>query len=179
MEDGLQNGRPEESLTPAAPGAADANAPLAKFPGPVRLYADKRLIRYLSGLFAAMAFIVGKALFLGTDPQHFTVQLIVFIVLLWPLGLTAFVMLSRNALALDLDRDGFTINAYAWYRARRYLWTDVGDFGTRSFRFIALASYQDRAAGRQRLIPDTYRLGAEGLAQLMTQWRQNALGESA
>jgi hypothetical protein len=179
MEAGLQNGRPEESVAPAAPGAEAVDAFLAKFPGPVRLYANKRFVQVLFWIFAAMEYVLGKALLLGTDKQHFTVQIIFFIVLLWPVVLTSFITVSRNALALDLDRDGFTINAYAWYRARRYLWTDVGDFGTRPFHFMTLARYQDQAAGRQRLIPDTYGLGAEGLAQLMTQWRQRALGKSA
>ena len=66
--------------------------------------------------------------------------------------------MSRNALALDLDRDGFTINAYAWYRARRYLWTDVGDFGTRPFHFITLARYQDRQQA------------GSGLFRILTAW---------
>ena len=177
MEAGLQNGRPEEGVTASPPGvAADADTALAKFPGPVRLYADKRFVQVLFWIFAAMEFVLGKALLLGTDKQHFAAQLVLFIVLLWPLLLIALIVLSRNALALDLDRDGFTINAYAWYRPRRHLWADVGDFGTRSLRVIALATYQDRVTGRQRLIPDTYRLGADGLAQLMSQWRQRASG---
>jgi hypothetical protein len=180
MEAGLQNGRSEEGLTASPPGvAADADTALAKFPGPVRLYADKRFVRYLSLVFAAMEFVLGKGLLFGTDKRHFVAQLVIFIALLWPLLLIALVVLSRNALALDLDRDGFTINAYAWYRPRRYLWSDVGEFGTRSLRFIALVTYQDRVAGRQRLIPDTYGLGADGLAQLMSQWRQRALGNFA
>ena len=179
MEAGLQNGGGKEGIASAAPGAADVNAVLEKFPGPLRLYANKRLMQVLFWIFAAMEYVIGKALLLGTDKQHFVAQIIIFIVLLWPIVLTAFVTVSRNALALDLDRDGLTINAYAWYRAKRYLWTDVGDFGTRSFHFMTLPRYQDQAAGRQRLIPDTYGLGAEGLARLMTQWRQRALGKSA
>ncbi len=179
MEAGLQDGRAEEGVTASPSGAADADALLAKFPGRVRLYADKRFIQCLCGLFAVMAVVVGKGLFVGTDPQHFTAQLIIFVVLLWPLGLTAFIVLSRNALALDLYRDGFTLNAYAWYRPRRCMWAVAGDFGTRSFRFMTFATWQDRPDGRPRLIPDTYGLGAEALARLMTQWRQRALAPTS
>lgn len=180
MEAGVQNGGPEEGVTASPPGAtALADTALAKFPIPVRLYADKRFVQYLFLIFAAMEFILGKGLFFGTDKRHFAAQLVIFIALLWPLLLIAFIVLSRNALALDLDRNGFTINAYAWYRARRLLWADVGDFGTRSFRFMVFATYQKRATGRQQLIPDTYGRGADELAQLMNEWRRRALANPA
>ncbi len=179
MEAGLQDGGSKESVAPVALGAADVNAALAKFPGPVRLYADKRFVQVLFWIFAAMEYILGKALLSGADKQHFAAQLVVFIALLWPLFLVAFIVLSRNALALDLDRDGFTVNAYAWYRARRYTWQDIGEIGTRSFRFMDFVTFEDRAAGRQRMLPDTYGLGAEALAQLVTQWRQRALAQRA
>jgi hypothetical protein len=175
MEAGVQNGRFEEGVAPAAHGPVDVL--LARFPGPVRLYADKRFVQYLLGLFAAMAFVLGRGLFLGTDPKHFTVELIVFITLLWPIGSIVLIVLSRNALALDLDRDGFTVNGYAWYGARRHLWSEVGAFGTRSFRFMTFGSYQDQAAGRQRFFPDTYGLRADGLARLMNEWRRRALAQ--
>ena len=169
MEAGLQNGGTDESLAPAA-----ADTPPAKLPGPVRLYADKRFAQVLFWIFAAMEYILGKALLSGADKPHFAVQLVIFIALLWPLLLVAFIVLSCNALALDLDRDGFTVNAYAWYRARRYAWKDTGEIGTRSFRFMDFAAFADRAAGRQRMLPDTYGPGAEALARLMAQWQQLA-----
>ena len=176
MEAGLQNGRPEEGV---AGSAADAGALLAKFPGPVRLNADKRFAQYLFLIFAAMEFVLGKGLLFGTDRQHFTVQLVISIALLWPLLLIAVVVLSRNALALDLDRDGFTINAYAWYRPRHYAWKDIAGFGTRNFRFLEFATFEDRGTGKQRQFPDTYGRSAADLARTLNAWRQRALAQQA
>lgn len=102
-----------------------------------------------------------------------------FIALLWPLLLAALIVLSRNALALDLDRDGIIINAYAWYRPRHYAWKDIGKIGTRSFHFMDFAAFQDQMAGRQRMLLDTYGLRAEALARLMREWRQRALARPA
>jgi hypothetical protein len=176
MEAGVQDGGPEEGVARAA---SAAETPLAKFPGPLRLYANKRFVQVLFWIFAGMEYILGKALLSGADRQHFAAQLIIFIALLWPLLLSAFIVLSRNALALDLDRDGFTINAYAWYRPRRYAWKDTGEIGTRSLGFMNFTSFADRVAGRQRMLPDTYGLRAEILAQLMRDWQERALAARA
>jgi hypothetical protein len=152
----------------------DATAVIAQFPGPVRLYADKIVLRYVLGIFAVIEFGLVKGLFTG-DGTHLIATWLLIALFLWGIGLTAYVMLNRNALAMVLDRDGFTINRYLWYRPLRCAWSDVGDFGTRSNRAMQSATYKDRQAGRQRLFPDTYGLGADGLVQLMSQWQQRAL----
>jgi hypothetical protein len=156
------------------PGRADVASIMAQFPGPVRLYGDKIVLRYVLGVFAVIEFALVKGLFTG-DGTRLVATWIFVALFLWGIGLTAYVMLNRNALAMILDRDGFTINYYLWYRPLRRAWSDIGDFGTRSNRAMQSATYKDRAAGRQRLFPDTYGLGADGLVQLMSQWQQRAL----
>jgi hypothetical protein len=162
----------------ADPDRVDVAAVMAKFPGPVRLYGDKKFLRYVLGVFALIEFGLVKGLITG-DGTHLIAVCILIAILLWGLGLTAYVMLNRNALAMDLDGDGFTVNYYAWYRPLRRAWSDVDDFGTRTNRVMDSTTYNDRPAGRSRLFLDTYGLGAGGLAQLMSQWRQRALASQA
>ena len=148
---------------------------VARFPGPVRLYGDKKFLRYVLGVFAVIEFVLVKGLFTG-DGTHRVATLIFIALFLWGLGMTAYIMLNRNALAMDLDRDGFTINRYLWYSPLRRAWSDIGELGTKSTRGIGSATYKDLQNGRQQSFPDTYGLGSDGLVALMSQWRRRALG---
>ena len=67
------------------------------------------------GVFAVVEFALVKGLFTG-DGTRLVATWIFVALFLWGIGLTAYVMLNRNALAMILDRDGFTINYYLWYR---------------------------------------------------------------
>jgi hypothetical protein len=72
-----------------------------------------------------------------------------------------------------LDRDGFTINRYTWYPPLRVPGARSANFAP-DHRAMQSATYRNRQVGQQRIFPDTYGLGAEGLVQLMSQWRQRA-----
>jgi hypothetical protein len=192
MEARLQDGRLEEGVAPAAPGVADVDALLAQFPGPVRLYAAKTYVRIALAALAVIEFMLVKG---AVTSDHFTLigwaALTVFSVACLS---TAWTMLNRNALLLVLDGEGFTLN-FTW-RARRCSWQDVGDFSVWQNSRFPVATYNDRTLarhplqrlmckyrrsryGRDTALPDTYGLGAEGLARLMTQWRQRSLAKQA
>jgi hypothetical protein len=80
------------------PGRADVASIMAQFPGPVRLYGDKIVLRYVLGVFAVIEFGLLKGLFTG-DGTHLVATWIFIALFLWGIGLTAYVMLNRNALA--------------------------------------------------------------------------------
>jgi len=176
------------------PDRTDVASIMAKFPGPVRLYADKRVVRFLCGTAAAvLEFVALRGLFKGGDitPAGWVVLVIYLSAVTALLVCTAFMMLNWNSLALNLDRDGFTIDFM--FRPRQYACNGVGDFAAWKSRLFKLTTYNDRRSGlgvlrrlryrwrrrsygRDTALLDTYGLGAEGLAQLISQWQQRALG---
>src|ERR1700733_10349380 len=121
----------------------DVAGVMAKFPGPVTLYADKRTVRFLFVVFAVIELSFAKALFTAESGRlAIWSGLVIF---LWGIGSTAFMSLNRNALALTLDRDGFTINGM--FRPRRSTWKEVGDFAMLKNRYFAATIYNDRGPG--------------------------------
>jgi hypothetical protein len=170
----------------------DVAGVMAKFPGPVTLYADKRTVRFLFVVFAVIELGFVKALFTAESGRlAIWIGLAIF---LWGIGSTAFMILNRNALALTLDHDGFTINGM--FRPRWSAWKDVGDFATLKSRYFTATTYNDRGPGvstfqrltsgyrrlrygRDTMLPDTYGFDAERLAQLMSLWRQRALASQS
>jgi len=192
MEAHLQDGGLEESLTPAAPGATDVDTLLAKFPGPVRLYAVKTYLRLAFGAAAVIEFLLVKNAIAGDGPKPAGWVILGFFTLVFLI--TGYAMLARHVFALTLDGAGFTVNFI--FRSRHCAWQDVSDFSLWQNRHFQAATYNDRTLAQdplQRLLckyrrarydrdtalPDPYSLGAEAMVLLMRQWRQRALAQQA
>ena len=175
-------------MAPVASDRPDVDLMLAQFPGPVRLSAAKSLHKVILIGCLVLEFLLVKALVTGqgVPAAVLGVAVVVLAQILW----CALVLLRRDTLALALDRDGFTIRYLL--RPRTLAWDAVGDFTAWKSRAFDLTMYNDATAakgtieaalsryrksrfGRDAALPDTYHLGAERLAQLMSLWRQRAL----
>jgi hypothetical protein len=188
MEARLQNGGRESGVTVSQPAGADVNALLAKFPGPLRLKANKTYLRMVFVVLAVIEFVLVKGALTGEGIKPAGWIILAFFTV--ALVSAAYAMLARNVFSLVLDGDGFTIRFT--YRTRRCAWRDVGDFSTWKNGRISVATYNDPALAnslmskyrrarydRDTALPDTYGLGADGLAELMTQWQRRALAGRA
>jgi hypothetical protein len=159
---------------------------LARFPGPVTLYAARR--KWLLMLVVCIAFAGAGA----AEGQSWTNWIgVVFF------GLGAIVsalMLLPHAGSLLLDVDGFEMRVF--FRRIRVTWRDASNFEAiypvggrrlpttakvvgfdhakfKDSRWVALSKFITPHAGR---MVDTYGFSAEDLASLMTQWRERARG---
>jgi hypothetical protein len=172
-------------------GAArpDVESILARFPGPVRLTAAKGMIRIIMIGGLIFEFLLGRSLLAG-ESDNSIVLLSVMIVMAAPILRSAVLIVRPDGLALTLSREGFTLSYLL--RAKTRAWSDVGDFSVWKSRRFDLTAYNDRSrdAGmfdrvmarfrkarfeRDAVLPDTYHLGSERLAKLMTLWQQRAL----
>jgi len=163
--------------------AIDPVQTLARFPGPVTLYPSRRkwlLIFAISALFTAG----GTWMITSGDASGW------FVVIFFGLGLiVAALAMLPGAGALMLDSDGFGVTNL--FRHHRTHWQDTSGFAaaripparqpmvvyddtTQSAK--SLARINIAIVGRNAGLPDTYGLSAADLAQLMTQWRERALG---
>jgi len=166
--------------------AGNADAILARFPGPVTLAISR--LKWLTVLATGAAF-VGVCVWMslaGPDDWGRSAQWTVA----FP-GLIFFgaVMSLIDAGSLTLDADGF--EARSWFRSVRMPWRQVSEFevGTYSApgrrrrtviydnakRTSVSATSVREVLGRNSALPETYGLSHEGLARLMTQWRARAL----
>ena len=166
-----------------------ADAILAKFPGPVTLHVtlNRRLIGLVFG-------VCGTALFIWfwmtPDRYRWYDWIMEPVGILFFAGLTirAVILLIFPAHAsLTLDADGFKIN-HVFHHIRRS-WRDVSDFGveTRYYARYGLHPHVmydvfDSGAARRRskkkIVPEFYgrpRLHGEALARLLNAWRRRAL----
>jgi hypothetical protein len=167
------------------PSPTRADAILSRFPGAVTLYPSRK--KWLLVLVGSALFAVGGFWMIKTGDGRGWLVLIFF-------GLAAVVAAAAmlpGAGGLALDRDGF--EATNLFRRHRTLWQDstgfqaaripparqmwvVYDDVTQSTRSIA--KFNVGIVGRNAALPDTYGLSADDLAQLMTQWRKRALGQT-
>jgi hypothetical protein len=173
-------------------GGNDVSAVMTKFPGPVTLYAGKRILWTVCSVFVVIEFGLLKGFFAhGELPLAGWIAVAFFGLFL---AITVYGILNRNVFALTLDRGGFRINFI--FGGRRCSWKEVGDFATWTTRRFAVATYNDRGLAKsffQRLmcryrrmrynrdtaLPDTYGFDAKRLAQLMSLWQQRALADQA
>jgi hypothetical protein len=162
--------------------ANEADAILARFPGPVTLKPSRR--KWLLLLLTAAAFTAAGVDMVVTAQPHGWAVLIFF----GAGTIVSVVMLLPGAGGLTLDRDGFTI--ISLFRANRSRWQNVTGFQAISVPFSskamvgfddvtakgnALAAVSTAMAGRGAALPDTYGLAVEELVRLMTQWRERAV----
>lgn len=168
------------------------DAVLAQFPGPVRLSATKTMQKVILIGCLAFEFVLVKSLLTGQGVPALLVVLMLLVLcqILW----SALVVFKRGALGLVLTSDGFTI----LYPLRSYTrtWKEVGDFKGATSRapLFDMTFYNDRSSrkrlveklqsaiatlrfGRTSTLPDTYSLGSDRLAELMTAWHQRALSQ--
>jgi hypothetical protein len=163
---------------------------LAQFPGPVTLRASKlKWIVVLVG--NAFIGVGGVVLSLWSYLQGgLTIGVVagsvvgLFCVLAATVG--TFSLVTERMWA-KLDTEGFDTQN-VWGRRRHRRWQDTDGFTAQWINFWPCTVYDDvnpasgwwealnRAyIGGKSLLPDTYGLGAENLAYLMTAWRQSAL----
>ncbi len=167
-----------------------SNSILAQFPGPVRLTATKGMLKVILICVLVLEFVSVKAVITGQGVPVALLGLVIF--LLWPILHSTLLLLRAEGWALTLDRDGFTIQYLL--RPRTFAWSEVGDFAAWKHRAFDLMIYNDRSFakgviegamskfrklrfGRDAALPDTYNLGAERLARLMSLWQQRALSK--
>ena len=95
-------------------------------------------------------------------------------------------MLLPGSSSLRLDRESFTWTRL--YRTKTYRWSEVSDFcvwglpGAAMFevanpRLTVMEMINKTISGRPEWMPDTYGLAPDRLVQLMTEWRNLAIGE--
>jgi hypothetical protein len=131
----------------------------------------------LGGWFAWHSFQIGNLL-------HLVIGALLF---LYPgfAAIRAAIALFLGTMWVTLDAEGFAFSFPG--RRERQRWTDVVDFDATTANWVPFVSYADGKPPRwwqlNRLmyfngktwIPDTYGLGAQSLARLMTAWRERAL----
>ncbi len=178
-------------MTSVSPARPDVDAVLARFPGPVRLTAAKGMIQFVMIGGLIFEFLLGRSLYTG-EGDNPVALVSVMIVMLAPILRSAVLMVRPDGLALTLNREGFTVNYLL--RAKTRAWGEVGDFTVSTSRRFDLTVYNDRSRnagmfdrvmarlrkarfGRDAVLPDTYRLGSDRLAKLMTLWQQRALSK--
>ena len=160
--------------------ANEADAILARFPGPVTLYPSRRKWLLLL-LFSAVLAAEGVHMVATAEPHGWAV------LIFFGVGtIVSAVMLVPGAAGLTLDRDGFTL--ISLFRANRSRWQDVSGFQAITIspktmvgfddataKGKALAELSTAIAGRSGALPDTYGLAVEELVRLMVQWRERAV----
>jgi len=167
------------------PSPADITKILSRFPGPVTLYPSR--IKWLLVFTVSALFAVG-GIFMIRDGAAGGWFVLIFFGLGAPIAAAA---MLPGAGGLTLDRDGFeTTNLFRRHYAR---WRDAAGFQaahippahqkmvvyddvTQSAKGVAKLNVG--LVGRNSGLPDTYRLSADNLAQLMAQWHERALGQT-
>lgn len=165
---------------------------VVQFPGPVRLTAAKTAQKVI--LFACLVFefVLAKSLLAGQGIAALLVALMLLV--LCQIAWLALLLFKRGALDLTLNGEGFTIRYPL--ASRSYAWKNVGEFKEAASRtpLFDMTSYNDRSPGkrfmrrpqatiamfrfgRNATLPDTYGLGSDRLAALMTAWQQRALSK--
>jgi hypothetical protein len=178
-------------MTSVGPARLDVDSILARFPGPARLNAAKGMIRIIMIGGLIFEFLLGRSLLAG-ESDNLIALVSVMIVMLAPILRSAVLIVRPDGLALTLNRDGFTIRYLL--RAKTRAWSEVGDFTASKSPRFDLTVYNDRSRnagmfdrvmsrlrkakfGRDAVLPDTYRLGSERLARLMSLWQRRALAK--
>jgi hypothetical protein len=167
--------------------AAQIDAILSRFPGPVMLYRSRK--KWWLVLFASLVLAYGGYGMIGEGKLMGWFVLAFFGLV----AVTAAASLLPGAGKLTLDASGFeVVNLFRRFRSR---WQDVGNFQPivlprTSQKFVgydtgdfagrpvagAVARFNVRISGRAGMLPDTYGLSADDLATLMTRWRERAVG---
>lgn len=169
----------------------DADAILARFPGPVTVAISRA--KWLAVLAGGAAFVAIFVWMLRADPDDVSAPerwtawagLLFFGLVM----LVAAVALLPGAGSLTLDADGF--ETCSLFRRFRTPWRQVSEFQVGAYttpgRLQRTVIYDDakpaslfahsvrQMFGRNSALPDTYGLSHEELARLMTQWRTRAL----
>jgi hypothetical protein len=157
--------------------ATFAEVLLSGYPGPVTLYPSrKRQVRLL--LLGAVLTAGGVWLALDADPVGWFAA-----VFFGYCVVTGVINLLPGAASLSLNKDGF--QARNFFRRVGSDWQDVTGFKVHSglppvwsgyVRYSENKSKGLKAIfGRSHVLPDTYGLPSSGLAQLLTEWRDQAI----
>jgi hypothetical protein len=159
----------------------DPAAILARYPGPVRLSPSPR--KWLLVFFGCAVFVAGGIGLRAENPAVAWLCIGFF-----GCGvLVAAAMLLPGAGGLVLDADGFEVTNL--FRRTRTRWQDAADFTVAALppagqKVVVydnaklgggtLGAINTTLSGRSCGLPDTYRLKAQDLAQVMAGWRDRA-----
>ena len=158
---------------------------LSRYPGPVTLYPSRKKWLFLFGVCALFG-AGGFAMVRDGEPTGWFVLGLFGLAAIIPL-----VVLTPGSNRLTLAADGFEYKTL--FISRRVRWSDTDSFGVARIppANTALVVYDDaavkdkrsaalnaRLTGRTSLLGDSYGLTVAGLASLMAQWRERALGQS-
>jgi hypothetical protein len=161
---------------------------LSRFPGPVTLYPSRR--KWMLVLAGCAAFVT-IAIWMVSTGNGGDVLYGWLALLFFGCGvLVSAIMMVPGAGSLTLDRDGFEI--INMYRRSFFRWSDgsgftakilppatqhVVVFDSAGAAHKSLGRLNTMFAGRNAGLPDTYGLPAKDLAELLSKWRERALGE--
>ena len=158
---------------------------LSRYSGPVTLYPSRKKWLFLFGVCALFS-AGGFAMVWDGEPTGWFVLGLFGLAAIIPL-----VVLVPGSTWLELNVDGFEYKTL--FNGRRVRWGDSDHFGVARIPPAnhALVVYDDdavrdtksaalnaRLTGRTSLLGDNYGLTVAGLANLMAQWRERALGQS-
>ena len=160
---------------------------LLQFPGPLTLYPNRSkwiLLFAVSASFAAF----GAVVLVKQDSS----AMMWFCVLFFAVCAVVFgAYLLPGSASLTLDTDGFRVKHF--YFVRKSHWQTVTNIQAASAppsrtKFVRyndtqwngwkLARWETARLGYNAMLPDTYGMSADDLAELMTQWRDRVLGPS-
>ncbi len=164
---------------------SDVETIMARFPGPVVLRPSNW--RWLLVGFIVVAGLGPAIYFAATKPD--TLQPALLVLAIVPVILSS--LLSPQASSLTLRADGFELQ-FLFFGRKRLPWREASEFAAvksnrRSLVAFddatlsggAIAKFNQSRLGRTSNLPDTYGLSAEGLAKLLSQWRERALNIGA
>jgi hypothetical protein len=161
--------------------SSDGEDGVPKFPGPLTLFpSQERSKRSLA--------VLGTFTIIGIVMSFKAAPFGIFVAAVSGFGLLGCVIRQLpGAGSLRLYEHGF--EAASHFRKQQYRWSEVIDFGTWTFFFNSMVVFKAAkshlgilgkinatlAGERNGHLPDTYRMAANDLAQLMTSWRNSAM----
>jgi hypothetical protein len=164
---------------------SDIETIMARFPGPVVLRPSNS--RWLLVGFIVIAGLGPAIYFELTKPDKLQPALLALAIV--PVILSSF--LSPQASSLTLHADGLELQ-HLFFGRKRLRWREASAFAAVKSNRRSLVAFDDATLsggtiaklnksmlGRTSNLPDTYGFSAERLAQLLSQWRERALGVGA
>jgi hypothetical protein len=158
--------------------APKADAILRQFPGPVTLHPSPWKSVIVALMLVPLAVMSALLIRSGAPPFIFVIAVLLGVVgALGPFVMVAVLVTGANNLTLTAESLEFRNTLRGPVRWR---WDQVSGFATIHVAHAWRVVYDDETKrgsrwGTQRLLPDTYRIGATNMAALLTAWRERAL----
>ena len=155
-----------------------ADAVLRQFPGPVTLRPSPWKVVAITLICLPLAALAAWAIWSGPPLGILIISILLFACFGLG-GIAAVVALFGGAVDLTLTADGMEFRN-TWRGPLRRRWDQVAGFAPMHVANAWRVVYEDETVrnswqGKQRLLPDTYRMGAMNMAALLAAWRERAL----